>query len=297
MVEYSGPLIDRNFTDETWRGIFGGTPAIVNDTTGTAYMLTLPPDSNTALVGAPEQDSDSIVGGFLHRISAGDTHPVEIPPSTNAAVGRTDVIGVEYDPTRITEPGPCRLTRLPGVEGSTVVPTYTGLGEFMRLYEFPRKAGQSLNQALPYVRDARRRQGPSLVLRADQARPPSPAIGTRVQIGDASWLRTLDASGTPTWRQSDIMPRNPGEFVIAGYSSATTNQNGDALFTLPGGGFPHALSWVMFSDANASMEYGQITFRWNVAASSRSAVNYRAYGGTGKLPNFVAQCVILAGGW
>lgn len=196
-MELSGPLVDRNFTDETWRAIFGGDPAIVGDTTGTSYTITLPANTNDAELSAPEHDAMSVVGGFSHRIPRGETHRIEIPPATDATTGRTDVVGVLYDPTVTSDPGPCRVTRIPGVEGSAVVPEYSGTGEFMHLYSIKRLAGQSLNQAVS--QDLRRRRGPQLTVGRSTDLPANASLGTRLERGGVEWVRDLSEAKKPTW--------------------------------------------------------------------------------------------------
>ncbi|WP_163185942.1 hypothetical protein [Cellulosimicrobium sp. SL-1] len=200
MPQESGPLAGQNFTDDVWRAINGPEPAIVGDVDGSAYALTLPTGTDNALLGSPTQDSTSIVAGFMHRIPAGQTQQIEIPPSTDAATGRTDIIVARYDPAFSTVPGPCRLARVPGVEGSSALPSLDeappGVEDFP-LWAVTRKKGESLNQAAR--RWLGRRTGPSLDVPAREPLPPNVPLGTRARRGRGEYVRELDAQGAPTW--------------------------------------------------------------------------------------------------
>lgn len=200
LQEEAGPLLGQNFTDAVWRAIFGAEPAIVGDTDGTAYSATLPPSSDTAEFGSASIESRSTVGGFGHAIPAGTTQSLEIPPSSDATTGRTDLVVVRLDPDNFTTvPGPARLHRIPGVEGSSAWPAFDGGPpgvEDMPLYAITRRSGQALNQAT--VVDLRARTGPNLVIPAGQSLPTNVPLGTRARRGVQDFSREL-VSSTPTW--------------------------------------------------------------------------------------------------
>lgn len=199
MTQESGPLAGQNFTDTTWRALFGGEPAIVGDAIGDAYTLTQPPSTDDVTLGSALRDSTSVVGGFVHRIPAGSAQALTIPASSNASFGRTDLIVVRYDPSYTTVPGPCRLYRIPGVEGSSARPAYNasppGL-EDMPLYAITRKQGEALNQAS--VVDLRVRTGPSLVVPAGASVPASVPLGTRLYRDGTVYQRAL-VDLAPAW--------------------------------------------------------------------------------------------------
>lgn len=201
-VELSGPLVGQNFTDETWRAIFGGEPGIVGDTDGTAYKLTLPGSGDVAEIGSTTIDSKSIVAGFSHSIPAGTTHSVTIPPASNAVEGRTDIIVARYNPAYSTVPGPVRLAVVTGVEGSLALPAVdTGPPgvEEMPLYAVRRIAAQPLASAT--VTDLRVRQGPNLGLTTAGTLPTNVPLGSRASQDGNGYVRELVA-GVPTWVQS-----------------------------------------------------------------------------------------------
>ncbi|GII98396.1 hypothetical protein CLV28_0718 [Sediminihabitans luteus] len=201
MAQESGPLAGQPFPDSVWRSIFGGEPAIVGDSTGGAYTLTLPTSTNDVLLGSPTVDSTAVVAGFLHRIAAGQTQAVTIPASTNASIGRTDLIVVRYDPAYTSAPGPCRLARVPGVEGADTRPAHatgaTGIRD-LPLFAITRKKDKALNQST-FV-DLRSWSGPSTTA---SELPATAALGTLVCLtGDednGTRLRTL-VSGAPQWK-------------------------------------------------------------------------------------------------
>lgn len=200
-VQQAGPLIGQNFTDATWRAILGGEPAIVGDTNGSAYNLTLPPASDSVELGSTSIQSTAVVGGFAHIVPAGTTQSLVIPPSTDASVGRTDLISVRLDPTTYTAaPGPVRLYRIPGTEGSAAAPSYDdgppGV-EDMPLYAITRKLGEALTQA--DVTDLRVRTGPHLLTEPGVTPFPSLPLGSTATRDGIDWSRELDSGGSPVW--------------------------------------------------------------------------------------------------
>lgn len=198
-VQEAGPAVGQNLTDAHWRILFGDEPGIHADTDGTAYEMTLPTSSDIAEVGSPNIDSIARVGGFFHRVPAGTTQSIEIPPSIDAAAGRTDIIAVRLDPTWADGVFPVRLYRIPGTEGSAALPVYDqsppGV-EDLPLWGVNRKAGQSLNQAS--LTDLRMRTGPNLLAAEGLTFPSMVPLGTRATRGGATYRRDL-AAGAPTW--------------------------------------------------------------------------------------------------
>lgn len=197
-VQEAGPLLGQNFTDAVWRSIFGAEPGIVGDYNGSAYGITLPPASDSVEIGSPTIESRSTVGGFGHAIPAGTTQSLLIPASSNAAIGRTDIISVRLNASAFTTvPGPVRLHRIPGVEGSAARPSYDDSPpgvEDMPLYAITRKQGQALTEAT--VVDLRVRTGPQILVAPSATLPTSVPLGTRATRGGVTYRRDLDGSST-----------------------------------------------------------------------------------------------------
>lgn len=270
-VQESGPLVGENFTDAQWRALFGGEAAIVGDNDGSAYKLNLPTGSDVVEIGSTTQESTAVVGGFSHRIPAGATQSLTIPASSNAAVGRTDIIAVRLNQGSFTTaPGPVRLVRVPGVEGSAAAPSLNQAApgvEDMPLYAVTRKQGQSLTQAA--VRDLRRRSGPSLYVPANAALPGQVPLGTRAYRDDVEYLRYLNSSGTVEWLESpswaprsrrvlDLVRTSEGEF------SGTTNP-ATPFTTLLNGSLP----------ANAPAGLYQVVWTLTLAGSAPTTAALR----------------------
>lgn len=218
MTQESGPLVGTNFTDTQWRAIFGGEPGIVGDVDGTAFNLTLGAGTDDALLGSTTQDSVAVVGGFMHRIPEDATQAVTIPPSTNVT-GRTDIIAVRLDQgTYTTAPGPCRLVRIEGVEGSTARPSMDeappGVEDFP-LWAVTRKGNgttaEGLNQAAKV--DLRRRTGPNLTVPGTESLPTDVPLGTRARRGGVDFAREMVGSAA-TW--VELVPTRSGSI---GYAS------------------------------------------------------------------------------
>jgi len=206
MAQTSGPITGQNLTDEMWRTMFGAEPGILGDTNGTAFALTLPPGSDDAEVGAPANDSNAVVAGFGIRIPSGEPEPLAIPPSNGGTVGRTDLIVARYDPSwSSTNPGPVRLHRIAGVDGSPTVPSFDSGApgvEDMPLWQITRRQGEGLNQAA--VVDRRRWIGPAM--HSAQAMHSAVPIGTTVLRGDTLMHRRL-VGGTAQWFEVDLTGR------------------------------------------------------------------------------------------
>jgi hypothetical protein len=220
-VQEAGPLLGQNFTDAVWRAIFGAEPSIVGDTNGSSYGITLPPASDSVELGSASIESRSVVGGFGHVIPAGTTQSLEIPASTNPTIGRTDLITVRLDQSSFTTaPGPVRVYRVPGVEGSADRPAYDGGPpgvEDMPLYAITRKQGQALTEAI--IVDLRVRTGPHLYVAPGALMPTNVPLGSTATRGTIDYSREL-VSGTATWVEkrrdrvvlagSDVV-QSPGE--------------------------------------------------------------------------------------
>jgi hypothetical protein len=229
MGQTSGPITGENFTDQTWRDMFGAEPAIVGDVNGTAYRLTLPTSTNDVQLGSPSQDSLAVDGGKVHKIPAGETASLTIPTSSNASVGRTDLIVLRFDPALSGDSplGPVRLYRIAGTEGSATQPNYDGGPpgvEDLPLYAITRKSGQALNQAA--VKDLRVRTGPNLLYQAGVTFAAATPLGTRATRDGVVWRRDLDG-GSPAWVRESPWPLatiTNGGIISSeqGYSAAHT---------------------------------------------------------------------------
>jgi hypothetical protein len=247
MAEESGPLVGANFTDAQWRAIFGGEPGIVGDVDGSAYNLTLGAGTDDAQLGSTTQDSVAVVGGFMHRIAEDTTQAVTIPASTNA-VGRTDIIAVRLDSgTYTSAPGPCRLVRIAGVEGSSARPAMDeappGVEDFP-LWAVTRKGNgttaEGLNQAAKV--DLRRRTGPNLTVPASEALPVNVPIGTRARRGDAEFVREWAGSAA---RWADVTARSLIRRVTPTASGTLSgNVNLASVQTIPARPFGDRPYWI-----------------------------------------------------
>jgi len=201
-VQESGPLVGQNLTDLAWRALLGDEPAILGDYDGSAFGITRPPTGDTVEIGSTSLDSNLKVGGFLLRIPAGTTQSLLIPASTNASVGRTDLIVARLAPASYTTPpGPVRLYRIPGTEGSADRPSYTdvpsGSGiEHFPLYAINRKQGQALTESI--VTSMKIRTGPHAFVDSGVFTFPSMPLGSTVTRDNIDWSREL-VGGAPTW--------------------------------------------------------------------------------------------------
>lgn len=212
-AQQSGPLPGpgNKFTQGRWAQIFGGSPAgIVGDTDGSAFGITLPPSSDIAEIGSPTIQSICIVGGFPLIIPAGLTQSVEVPPATNPTIGRTDIIAARFDTaTYTTNPGPVRLLRFAGTEGSTALPGYDATMPSPMtwpLWAVTRKQGQSLNQAV--VRDLRMRSGWNYAVAPGGILPLNAPLGSRATRDGFIYRRDMDGSSVQ-W----ILESEPPTFI------------------------------------------------------------------------------------
>jgi len=195
-AQQSGPLPGQKFTLGRWRQTFGHDPAIVGDVDGSAFGLTLPPSTDVAEVGSATVESVVIVGGHPLIIPAGQTQSIEIPASENSTVGRTDIIAAKWDPATFnTAPGPVRLVRIEGTEGSTDLPAY--IPPLVRpLWAVTRRAGKSLNEAAR--RDLRAWSGRNYLVKVDEPLPKDAPLGSTASRGGTLWRRDLVGS-TVDW--------------------------------------------------------------------------------------------------
>lgn len=210
-VQESGPIIGLPLDDDTWRSLLGDEAAVIGDTDGTAYGITLPPASDSVELGSATIDSTARVGGFLHKIPAGTTQSLNIPASTNAPIGRTDLIVARLDLATwgSASPGPVRLYRIAGVEGSAAVPTYDPVTpgvEDLPLWTITRKQGQALTQAS--VTDLRVRSGPSLLVPTDASLPSNLPLGSRARRDGVEYAREMVAS-LPQWEPVNVTGVRP----------------------------------------------------------------------------------------
>lgn len=208
MPETSGPRVtgtdaERQFDDLMWRDMFGSEAGVVGDIDGSAYKLTLPSGSNFVSVGSTTQPSLSVVGGFRHRISAGDTQSVEFAPVVGTA--RTDLLVARLNLLSFTgAPGPVRLVAIQGT--STSIPTFDDAApgvEDLPLWSITRQPGQSLAQAV--TKRLFTRISPVLGLAPDALLPPSAPLDTIVRQGDVEYRRVLDSVGLPAWRRRNTL--------------------------------------------------------------------------------------------
>lgn len=202
LAQTSGPLTDDNFTDAQWIAEFGYNAGIVGDTDGTSYDITLPPATDTVEIGSATIDSVSVVGGYEHNIAAGTTQSLEIPASTNPTIGRTDLIVVRFNnSTFTTDPGPCRLVRIAGTEGSAALPSHNTTQPSpvdLVLYAITRKQGEGLNQAI--VVDRRPRSGWNYLVPAGAPLPQTAPLGARATRDGITYRRDFDGA-TVDWIQ------------------------------------------------------------------------------------------------
>lgn len=199
-VQLSGPLTDQNFTDDQWQAIFGSNAGVIGDTDGTAYNITLPPATDTVEIGSATIDSRSVVGGYEHLIPAGTTQSLSIPASTNPTIGRTDLIVARFNAaTFTTAPGPVRLVRIAGTEGSAALPSHdTTLPSpvDLVLYAITRKQGQGLNQAI--VVDRRPRAGWNYLIPPGGSLPQTAPLGATATRDGIRYRRDFDGT-TVDW--------------------------------------------------------------------------------------------------
>lgn len=217
-VQQSGPLVGENLTDEAWRAIFGAETGITNDWNGTAFNLTTPPSGDDVEIGSATADSTLVVGGFMLRIPQGTTQSLEIPQSSNAGNGRTDLIVARLDADSFSEePGPVRLHRIAGVEGSATRPSpstgTTGVLD-LPLYAITRKQGESLPQAT--VTDMRTRLTHHHLVPQGAPLPPAASLGDRATRDGVTYRCDRVGSAVDWVRETPIVSHRTGGQVTEG---------------------------------------------------------------------------------
>lgn len=199
-VSLSGPIVDQDFTSDQYRDGHADEAGIVNDFDGSAFGLTLPTSGSEALVGSATQDSVAHVAGYPIRIPAGTPQSIDIPVSTNAAVGRTDLIVARYSAAWLssTPRGPVRIHRVAGTEGSGTGPApvnnpYGGTKDLV-LFAVNRRQGEQPT----LVADRRIRVGRHLYLRPNGILPNAPLGYTAFRDG-FTWERRFGTDSAPDW--------------------------------------------------------------------------------------------------
>lgn len=212
MTQSSGPIsqgtdAERQMTDALWRDLFGGEAGVVADYDGTAYALTLPSDTDDALVGSVTQASLAVVAGFSHKIPSNSREPITIPDAVGSS--RTDVLALRYDPSFTGLPGPVRLVRIAG--SSSAIPSFDDAPpgvEDLPLWAITRAPGQLLSQATTVRMFSR--IAPTLEVAVGASLPASAPLGTVLQQGAVVFYRRLVGT-TPTWvRNTYVQSADPG---------------------------------------------------------------------------------------
>jgi hypothetical protein len=196
MTQVSAPVVGEQFTDTSWRDLFGDEPGVVGDLDGSAYKITLAPDSDVAQIGSSTQNSTSRVAGFSHKIPIAASEGVTIPAASGSA--RTDLIVVRYNPDQADPSARVRLARIAGT--SAGLPAYDASPpgmEDLPLWAVTRQPGQALSQAT--LLDLRVRIGPALLIPVGAPLPLSSPLGTRVRQGRIEYQRVLDQSSLAVW--------------------------------------------------------------------------------------------------
>jgi hypothetical protein len=215
-VQTSAPLVDENLTDQGWRAVHAGYAGIVGDVDGSAFGLTLPPSTDVAEIGSATQPSRVVVDGFALEVPEGSTQSLEIPPSSGGGTnGRTDLIVARLNPSSFTTaPGPVRLHRVAGTEGSTARPAAVYQPNGIRdvaLYAIRRRQGESLNQAI--VTDLRPRIGNVYDVPINGTLPTNVPLGSRASRGFTLYRRDNAGSGID-WIE-EALPREVVEGITA----------------------------------------------------------------------------------
>lgn len=201
-TEVAGPLFGVFFTDDQWTAIFGSNAGVLGDTDGTAYDITLPPSGDDIQIGSATIDSFAVVGGRGHSIPAGTPHSVTVPASTNPTIGRTDLIVARLNlATFTTDPGPVRLIRIPGTEGSATPPSHnTTLPSpvDLVLFQITRIQGDPLADAI--VVDRRPRSAWNYLVPAGAPLPQTAPLGATATRDGIRYRRDFDGA-TVDWIQ------------------------------------------------------------------------------------------------
>jgi len=210
-VQISEPLVDENFTDRGWRAAFAGRTGVISDADGSSFGLTLPAEGATAELGSATQPSRLVVDGYGLEVAQGASQSVDIPASSGGGTnGRTDLIVARLNLSSFTTaPGPVRLFRIAGTEGSLSVPAATYDQDGIRdlpLYAVRRRQGESLNQAI--VTDLRPRLAYNYDIPAQAPLPTGAPLGSRASRSSIVYRR--DFVGTTLdwieeWRAREVL--------------------------------------------------------------------------------------------
>lgn len=197
-VQDSGPSYLKPYSPDQFIAAHVNHVGIASDYTGNAFALTLPSGSDVATVGPGWAQ----VGAHGYTVPSGQAQDITIPPSTNAALGRTDLITLRYQASWDgVDPGPVRIHRVAGVEGSgdTPIPDLgLSVGENqieLPLYAITRIEGDTLDDAA--VQDLRIWKGPNLLVAATSPLYSAP-LGSRV-VRDGTIYRRGLVSGVASW--------------------------------------------------------------------------------------------------
>lgn len=198
-VQLSEPLFDTNFTDRGWRAAFAGRTGIVDDYNGSSFGLTLPAATDVAQLGSTTQPSRLAIDGYGLEIGQGTTQSLTIPASSGGGTnGRTDLIVARLNLSAYTTaPGPVRLFRIAGTEGSLSVPAATYDQDGIRdlpLYAVRRRQGEALNQAI--VTDLRPRLAHNYDVPANGELPSQAPLGSVARRGSVNWRMVRVGSST-----------------------------------------------------------------------------------------------------
>lgn len=234
MTQVSRPLTGADWTDAEFRRHGSQVSGIKGDLDGTAYAITLSPDSDVAQIGSATQESLASVAGFDHWIAAASSQGVTIPAASGGS--RTDVIVLRYDPTNTGEPGPVRLAVVSGTTGSGL-PTWDESpsgSQDLPLWAVTRAPGQALSQAP--ARSLRRWYATSLTVPtvADLTALVAP-VGTEARVGSfgvfSRYVRGLDGVNNPTWLRVHTFVNLQGQAIEAktmvGVVNVAVDGNGD----------------------------------------------------------------------
>jgi hypothetical protein len=218
----SEPQFDAIFTDRGWRAAFAGQTGVVCDSDGSAFNLTLPAEGATAELGSATQPSRLVVDGYGLEVPQGATQSLDIPASSGGGTnGRTDLVVARLDLDTFTgDPGPVRLYRIEGTEGSTTRPSATYDPNGVRdlpLYAVRRREGESLNQAI--VTDLRARIGRNHLIPAGQGLPAYASLGDTATRGGEVYR--WDFAGSSV----DWMVQVAARTVLSGTNVATTGDD------------------------------------------------------------------------
>jgi hypothetical protein len=264
-AQKSEPLVGENFTDRGWRAAFAGQTGIVGDSDGSAFGLTLPAEGATAELGSATLPSRLVVDGYGLEVAQGATQSLDIPASSGGGTnGRTDLIVARLDLSTFTgSPGPVRLDRVPGTEGSTALPAPTYDPDGVRdlpLYAIRRREGESLNQAI--VTDLRPRIGHHYLVPSGGSMPAA-SLGDRATRGDVAYRYDLVGS-SPDW-VVEARPKTTltGNDSTAGSGSNWQRQESCRLTRrLDGGRWLHLVSRRASGNITSNSSTGNVADVW-----------------------------------